>query len=543
MTPGRNRQARAVAGRAACGHVAPVGRGASVAGEGDDMTGSGPPRLTAAALLRLVGGDLQGGRGPAFRSLASAIARAVERGELRGATLLPSERSLAAELGMSRGTVVAAFDVLREDGVVLRRRGSGTWVRSSPANDGLVDTYEHQAAARARRLTARVIDVPEGDIIDLGLSVLDGPWELDGIDLDVALSELVAAGGRHGYLPNGTEELRDAIARRYSRQGMATSAAQISITHGAQHALSLAARLLVHPGDTVAIESPTFPGAIDAFSRAGARFTTVPSDSGGAVVAELDAALRSGRNRLAYVVPSCHSVTGAVMPEHRRREIAAAVDDGVSWLIEDETLAPLRFAGTAPPPIAAFGRSDRHLVIGSLSKEVWAGLRIGWVRADPAVVARLARWRAATDLGASIQSQVVALRCLEGLEERTDRLRSELAARAEGLRALLARELPSWSVQPPDGGLSLWCTLPAPLADALAVVAPAHGVSILPGSATSADDVFGDRVRLSFAQRPEVLAEAVRRLASAWDAVATAEPGSGGGSARDTMPTGKGAPR
>ncbi|CAN5402610.1 PLP-dependent aminotransferase family protein [soil metagenome] len=420
------------------------------------MSDTTRPRISGPALVQVLGDDLHG-PGAAFRVLASAIAQSVDRGDLPGATLLPPERALATALGMSRGTVVAAYEVLREDGVVLRRQGSGTWVRSATTNDGLVDTFEHDAARRARRLTARVVEPPR-DLIDLGLSVLDRPWGLDQIDMHVSVAELTTAGGPHGYLPIGLSELRAAIAARFTDRGLATTIDQIAITHGAQQSIALAARLLVHPGDTVALESPTFPGAIDAFSRAGARFTTVAMDSCGAKVGDVERVLRED-TRLLYLVASCHSVTGSVMAEHRRREIATLVDSSESWLIEDETLAPLCFGGPPPPPMAVHGSSDRHVTVGSLAKQVWAGLRVGWIRAEPTLISRLARLRAATDLGGSIHSQVVALRCLDGLDERTEALRAQVAERSAQLVRRITPELPEWSVDIPEGGLSVWCRL------------------------------------------------------------------------------------
>jgi DNA-binding transcriptional MocR family regulator len=458
------------------------------------------------------------GDGPAFRALAGSIAEAVQRGDVPGATLLPAERALAAALGVSRGTVVAAYDLLREDGVVLRRQGSGTWVRSAEANDGLVDAAEQDAAVRARRLSARVVD-PVAEVIDLGLSVLAAPFGLDDDHLGATVDELVEVGGAHGYLPNGLPALRERLAERCTQAGLPTAPEQVAITHGAQHSIELAARLLVHPGDTVALESPTFPGAIDAFSRAGARFTTVGLDSGGTRIDDLDRVLAADDVRALYLVPTCHSATGSVMASHRRRELAERIDRSETWLIEDEALAPLRFAAPPPPSVASQCRTERHVLLGSLSKQVWAGLRVGWLRADAGLVGRLARLRAASDLGGSVQAQLVALRCLDGLDERTAALRRVLDARAQHLAHGLARELPDWRVHTPDGGLSIWCTLPLSVADELSACAPAHGVSVLPGSATSADDTFADHVRLSFALPPEVLDDGLVRLRAAWEQV------------------------
>ncbi|MFN7151535.1 MAG: PLP-dependent aminotransferase family protein, partial [Microthrixaceae bacterium] len=275
-------------------------------------------------------------------------------------------------------------------------------------------------------------------------------------------------------------------------------------------------RLLVRPGDHVVVESPTFPGAIDAFARAGARITSIGTDAGGARLGELATVLAEGDVRVVYTIPTCQSPTGTVMGNARRRELAELVDASAAWSIEDETLAPLCFAGPPPAPAASYARSDRHVVVGSLSKQVWGGLRVGWLCADEVLVERFSRLRAATDLGAPVHAQLVALAALNGLEERTAALRTELERRCDLLCELVQRELPEWTLRRPEGGLSIWCRLPVAAGDALATVAPQLGVGVLAGSSAAADDRGADHVRLSFAAAPPRLELGVARLAEAW---------------------------
>ena len=208
------------------------------------------------------------------------------------------------------------------------------------------------------------------------------------------------------------------------------------------------------------------------------------------------------------------------------REIASLIDAAGCWLIEDETLAPLHFDGTPPPAVTAQVRSGRTITIGSLAKEVWAGLGVGWIRAEPTTTDDLARLRAAVDLGGSVPAQLIALRCLDGLEDRTARLRAALSERAAALGELIDEQLPEWSWAPPTGGLSLWCRLPAGSGDEgrpsgdgdrLARRAPEWGVSVLPGSSAAVDDRCDGFVRLSFAGPVDQLRTGVERLAAAWD--------------------------
>lgn len=478
------------------------------------------PALAATTLLAALGPPDAGGSG--FRWLAASIAAAVQRGDVPGGARLPTERSLAAAAGVSRGTVVAAYDLLREDGLVLRRQGSGTWVRADAVPTSAEPTDELAAALRARRLTARVLGDAPGTgagLVDLGLSALHEPWQLDPGWFAVSAEDLRTAGRGHGYLPNGLPELRAAFAEDLALRGLGGGQEQVAVTAGAQHAISLVARLLVHPGDTVAVESPTFPGAIDALARAGARFVAVGTDSGGTRLDELERLLAQGDVRLVYTVPTCHSPTGSVMASGRRRELAAMVARSGAWLVEDETLSALHFDGTRPDPVAAHAACERHVVLGSLAKQVWAGLRVGWLWAPRVLVDRLARLRAATDLGSSVHAQLVALACRDGLDARTAELRSVLAARARHLEALLAQRLPDWRCTRAEGGLSSWCRLPSPRGDELAAWCPRLGVAVLAGSSTTVDGRGADHVRLSFAAPPELLDTGVERLAAAWSAL------------------------
>jgi DNA-binding transcriptional MocR family regulator len=475
-------------------------------------------RISASTLLDVLADGTAPERS-GFRGLAAGIGDAIRRGDVPDGSRLPTERALAAATGTSRGTVVAAYDLLREDGLVLRRQGSGTWVRAGTPSDPR-PTAELAAAVRARRLSGRLLHHRDPDLIDLGLSALHEPWGMDPAWFRVSTELLDAAGGRHGYLPTGMAELRRHLAGLGVARGMPPGEEHVAVTHGGQHSISLAARLLIHPGDVVAVESPTFPGAIDAFARAGATFTTFATDSGGPVPEDLARVLDSGAVRAVYLMPWCHSATGSVTGSARRRRIAELLDACDTWLIEDETLAPLRFAGPPGRPISAEMRSDRQVVIGSLSKQIWAGLHVGWMHAPAAFVERVARLRASDDLGGPVLAQLAALAALDGLDERTAALRSEMASRADHLQAAMVAALPDWSLQPPDGGLSIWCTLPVPLADELAAAAPQFGVGVLPGTTAAPDGTGADHVRLSFAAAPDVLDAAVARLAEAWSAVA-----------------------
>lgn len=451
--------------------------------------------------------------GPIYRQLARGIGEAVERGDLPHGTVLPSERVLATTLHLSRGTVVAALQLLQEERVVERHRGSGTRVVAGSPQPAFV--RDLAAGVRARRLTSRFFR-RDGTVIDLGVSLLPDSSGIPSGPFNVDLARITALADGHGYHPLGLPALRHRLAELHTAAGVPTEKSQIVVTLGAQQAIALAARLLITPGDIVAVESPTYPGAIDAFSRAGARFAPVPVDTGGARPHDVTRILDNSRPRLLYIVPTAHNPTGTVMPDHRREEVVRLCDGTGTWLVEDESLSWLTFSGRAPRPMAAYARTDNILTVGSLSKVFWGGLRLGWIRAAPQVAARLGRLKAAQDLGNCTVSQAIALDLLDSLDPVLEQRRRTLQERADLLAGLLNEFLPDWRFRPPAGGLSLWVQLPTGASDDFTATALKHGVGVLAGSATTADDSHLDYIRLSYADTPDRLTEAAQRLRDAW---------------------------
>lgn len=471
-----------------------------------------PRRNVAPATVAHALGEWATFDGPLYHRLVEGLRGAIARGDLPMGSHLPAERRLAVALSVSRGTVVAAYEVLREDGLIDRRRGSGTWITSPGLEASTADTA---TAVHAGRLIGRLLG-PAADVIDLGVSILPDTASLPAEALRVDRDDLEGLADRHGYQPAGLRSLRQRLAELHTAAGLPTRAGQVVVTTGAQQAIVLATQVLVRAGDAVVIERPTYPGAIEAFARAGAHLVGIDVDGAGARVEDLAAAAKAHDARVAYVVATCHNPTGAVMPEGRRRAFAALAEQGLV-VIDDASVAHLTFEGDPPPPIAAFARAEAPvLTVGSLSKLLWGGLRVGWVRAPQPLAAQLARAKASTDIGSSALAQVVALRALEDYDRIAKALRVQQADRARLLQRLLTERLPGWRFTPPAGGLSLWVELPCSTADAFAPVAARHGVVFLPGSAASVDDAHPRHLRLSFALDPDRLDEGVRRLAAAW---------------------------
>lgn len=459
--------------------------------------------------------DWARGEGPLYRRLAQAIRTAVEDGSLQGGQRLPPERELAEQLAVSRSTVVAAFDLLEEQGLIERRQGSGTRVRSRQSGQwpraGLL--------VRGLRADTRAEAQADPDApISLTAAFVHGANGMPAAAFDGLVDEVLALGETPGYVLMGYGPLRVALAERYTRLGLPTTPDQILVTSGAQQAIALVAHALVQRGDTVVVEDPTYHGAIEVLANAGARLVTVATGRNGADVPALAELFQRDAPRLAYLVPSFHNPTGGLMPEGHRRDLARSAQSTGTLLVEDETVAPLGLERQAPPPLAQFAPEGPVLTIGSMAKLFWAGLRVGWVRGAPAVLAELARVKATMDLGSAIPSQVMATRLVPAWEKVQSQRHQELAERLELMERAIARELPGWTWERPRGGITLWARLPQGNARAFVQVAERYGVVLTPGTLMSPAGNWDAYVRLPFGSEPPVIEEAARRLGRAWQA-------------------------
>ncbi|PXX65607.1 DNA-binding transcriptional MocR family regulator [Nocardia tenerifensis] len=324
------------------------------------------------------------------------------------------------------------------------------------------------------------------------------------------LPELAATTSDIGYYPTGHPRLRHAIAEYYRERGVPTSFDQVLVTTGGQQALSLLARAFLQPGDRVLMEAPSSPPGLEVFRAEAAAIHTLSPG-----MPEFAAAARDHRPALAYAIPTFHNPTGAVLPPLARRRLAEAAAAAGVTLIEDEVLAELGFPGfRTPPPLAA--HSDAVITVGSLSKTVWGGLRIGWMRAAAPTIARLARIRAVHDLGGDVPAQLAAAELMPRLAAVCARLAPERQARHDHLRAELARLLPEWHAPAVPGGQTLWVRLPYGDGTSFAQAALRHGVAILPGSGLDPTGGSEDHVRIHYLHPTDTLTEAARRLAEAW---------------------------
>jgi DNA-binding transcriptional MocR family regulator len=456
------------------------------------------------------------GTGPLHRRLATALAGAAEREDLLPGTRLPPERELAAHLGVARTTVSAAYRQLESRGLVARRQGRGTHVTGADGAGGGARAAELTTSLQRNVLFRRLGESPPDAIDLLGSCAAPGPAVRDALVAAWAAVDIGALADGHGYVPLGYPPLRRAIAAHLTARGLVTAEEEILVTGGAQQALSLLASYYVTPGAVFLVEDPTFPGAIDAFRTAGGRILTVPVRQAGPDAGLLAATISQAPVRAVYLMPTFHNPTGCVTPEQGRRELARLCRVSGVPFIEDNTVAELAFGSEPPLPLAAYARDAQIVSVGSLSKVLWAGLRVGWIRAPRPLIAQLGRLKAVADLGTSLASQAVALNLLADADRIRDLRRRELAGRLALLQDLLERHLPDWTWRRPGGGLCVWAGLPDGSSTELAQIAGRHGVLIAPGPVMSATGRFDEHVRLPFDHLPEALEQGISRLGRAW---------------------------
>ncbi|WP_344322669.1 PLP-dependent aminotransferase family protein, partial [Kitasatospora putterlickiae] len=346
-------------------------------------------------------------RRPAYRTLAAQVRLLVSEGRLPVGARLPAERELALALRLSRTTVATAYEALRADGYLRSRRGSGSWTAlpegSAPPSDALHPVPPDE----------------QGRILDLGVAALPAPQPFLSAAAARAVEQLPAYAAGHGHYPTGVPVLREAVARRFTERGLPTTPDQILITIGAMGALHLVRQALLGRGDRVAVEAPSYAHTLQALRLNEARLVPVPlTPAFRWDLAEWRRVLSGAAPKAAYVIPDFHNPTGALIDEEQRRELLAAARSAGTVVLADETTAELGWGlpeGVAPPrPTAALDRAAQVVTVGSAGKLLWGGLRIGWVRAAPALVRRLATTRVYSDVGAPVLDQLIAAELLAG---------------------------------------------------------------------------------------------------------------------------------
>jgi DNA-binding transcriptional MocR family regulator len=469
---------------------------------------------------------VKGGPRPVVVQIREQITGLIANGDLAAGMRLPPVRDLAHQLGLNQMTVAKAYKDLGESGFVEGRRGGGTFVRE--ANE--VGAKRHRRVAvdgEVRPLLAeRLFELGRapGVIAFTGNFPRPEPASVDEFRaclaavMDRNVSDL-AASFSYGP-PAGQPELRRRIAAFLQPQDIHAAADDVIVTSGAQQAIDLVMRSLVAPGSPVVVERPAYHGAINAMRSAGARIFEIPLDSDGMDLTLLESVLSRHRPRLIYTNPTFHNPTGVTTSLDKRRALLALAQRYGAAILEDDHSPELRYAGEPVPPIRGLPGAEATVFYArGFGKVFLPGMRLGFLVVPPDARRSLLVAKANTDLHTNILMQeALALYLARGRYPTFVRaLQSAYAERQRQLCDSLRAGMPADTlIEVPQGGLSIWLTLPQG-----ADVSKLYFRSVRRGVAFVAGDVFyasrpdPRTLRVSFGLNdPAELQEGVSRLCS-----------------------------
>jgi len=425
----------------------------------------------------------------------------MEQGAIESGDRLPATRELAGRLGLNRTTVSAAYAVLEQSGFLEGYVGRGSFVakRHPAMRQSALDWDSILPHLSQSPVSGQAVDIsfassrpceegfPLGEFRRLAKEVIDG----------TEVADILQLGSPYGYAPLRRHLLKEAL-----EDGSATLADDLIITNGCQQGLDLIARLFIAGKGTVIVEDPTYHGLLRVFSRAKASMIGVPIDADGVDTDSLERAMEEHGSRLVVLTPSFQNPTGATLSLERRKRVIQIAQRYRAVVVENDVYSSLRYRGPNLPTLKALDENGQTILLRSYSKVSFPGLRVGWIIAPRAVVARLSESKHTCDLHSDQLSQAILLRFAESgeLQRHLERTRRAGLARLEAAIDACTRFLPKGTrFAQPDGGMNLWMELPAPLvAERLLTLVEEKGVSFLPGNYFSEKSGHERGLRISF---------------------------------------------
>ncbi|MGH9941261.1 MAG: PLP-dependent aminotransferase family protein [Pyrinomonadaceae bacterium] len=390
--------------------------------------------------------DLSRRGGPRYLAIVEAIAEDIELGRLKPGVQMPTHRELANHVGVTTGTITRAYSEAARRGLLIGETGRGTFVKGNLLDDCF---------------TAPSSDEDDG-LIDLSLNIppLSAGDPL-GQALARTLSDLSARRGISallGYQPAaGADRHRAAGAEWVARSGLKAWPQQILVCSGALHAMTVVFSTLCKPGETVFTESLTYPGMKNLANLLNLRLQGLPVDDGGIVPGTFEEACRRGAARVLYTIPTVQNPLGTVMPEGRRREIAAIAAAYDVAIVEDDVHSFM--LPNPPPPLSSFVPENSYYIM-STSKSIAGGIRIGYLLAPERMFEPLATsLRATVWMAAPLMAEIASEWIKDGTADRlVEQKRAEAAARQE----LAALALEGFEFDAHPLSFHLWLHLPDP---------------------------------------------------------------------------------
>ncbi|MEM1504365.1 PLP-dependent aminotransferase family protein [Domibacillus sp. 8LH] len=438
-------------------------------------------------------------------AVAGWIKDQIVRGKWAIGTKIPSQRVLAEELSVNRSTVVAALEQLKAAGIIEGVMGKGTIVASNTWS--LLAALPAEDKVQSLPADTGIIDLSKGELAE---DVFPENY------LNDVLSRLSGKIHSLGYEDRGGyEPLREAIAGYMTRQGTKVAPSSILIVSGAMQGFGLIASGLLERGSSVLLEEPSYLYSIRTFQSLGMSLKGIEMDDEGVKLDSLQNTWTSGQKGALYTIPCFHNPTGILMSETRRKEILSFCSTNRLPVIEDDIYRDLWLDEPPPPSLKSMDETGNVLYIGSLSKTLSPGLRIGWIAGSDSVIERLADLKMQADYGTSSLSQRVAAEWLgEGLyEHHLEYVRKELKKRRQSASESLQRHLSDvaqWTM--PNGGFFVWLRLNQPISlRELYTEALNEGILFHPGSIYTEGTSRAIRLSYGYA-RPDQFEEGIKRM-------------------------------
>jgi DNA-binding transcriptional MocR family regulator len=457
-----------------------------------------------------------------YLQIRDRLSRLIESGALQPGDRLPSIRTLAKTTRVNKLTVIEAYSVLEADGLIHARQGSGYFVSPSdlaspqptshfaPPQDVILTEhpgnsfFDFYVAAVAAQRHADMIDLSTGFPLNSGLEDLQKIARRAVKQVDSILFNY--------DLPHGQLMLRQQVARLLIQQGLEVTPEDLIITNGSKQGLSLALGHYVQPGDWVIVESPTYHGALEILSNLKAKVIGIPMKLEGINLELLEQYLYTYNPKLIYTVSTLQNPTGVTTSYAHRNSLLQLAERYGCKIIEDNAYAGLNFE-PVPPPIKAFDRNDVVTYLGTFSKTLMPGIRVGYMVATGKDYQPLVKSKLNHDYHVSTVSQAIVSEYLASGHYRHHlaHLRNKHLQSRNAMLSAMESYFPaeaSWTV--PNGGTFLWVQLPKDISiSAICQAALAHNILIANGALFFPDHQGYNALRLNFSHEPEVIEKAI----------------------------------
>ncbi len=445
---------------------------------------------------------------PLHLQISNYMKKKILNGEWTIGMRIPSQRILAKQFEVNRSTIVIALEELAADGLIESKVGSGTRVvnntwsllASTPPPDWI--SYVRSGIHEPNINIIQKINEAEANpsIIRLGTGELS-PDLLPDKQMEKLLQLDMGETLSLGYEePKGSLDLRKTISQYLIKKGIEASPASILIVSGALQALQLISIGLLKRGSVIFHETPSYLNSVHVFQSAGMNLFGIPLDKEGIKYESIDRLKRQHHAALLYTIPSFHNPTGILMSERRRQQLLEVCKKVALPIIEDDVYGELWFDNPPPKPIKAIDKQGNVLYIGSVSKSLSPGLRIGWIVGPEPVIDRLADIKMQTDYGSSSISQFVVNKWIKSgwYDDYVDQVRSELKYRRDFTIQILNTyfsDIASWNI--PCGGFYIWLQLQTGISTRkLFEAALQEGILLNPGNVYDKNDQ--EHLRLSY---------------------------------------------